>query len=77
MTVKEFCSEHSINRSDFYRHRKRLRNETQGLVKIEPLHERQSSLVIVETPNRYRVLIQEGVGAEHLGIVLSVVERQR
>ena len=77
LTVKEFCREQMINRSDFYRHRREREEKTQGLVKIEPVSEEQSRLVIVETPNRYRVLIQEGVDAEHLGFVLSVVERQR
>lgn len=76
-TVKDFCGQNSIYTSDFYRHRKRVKNGHQRLVKIEPVKEQQSNMIIVETPNRYRILIQNRVDPDLLGGVLTVLEQRR
>jgi hypothetical protein len=76
-SVKDFCDEAGLYKSDFYRMRKKLNADEPGMVKI-PAKEIAAGMaekpMILEICRKYRIEIRKGFSPETLKTLLAILE---
>ena len=73
-SVKEFCSDEGLHKSDFYRMRKKLSMPERKFIKLtDNSQPNNGSTIIVETPEKYRLELPDNVSPHRLKTVLEVL----